>query len=216
MKDIAPVLIGAFPFGTIIGVIGASLGLSASAAIGNSMLIYAGAAQLVFLDLFGQNAPLWVIVLSAGMVNLRMVIYSASLSRYVKHEPFWHRVLMSYLLIDQVFAFGAAHLEKYPDEKHLRHYTYGISILTYPLWAITAVIGFFVGAIIPESWSLTFAIPLMFLAMLVPAIKGRPHLAAAAVATFVALAGVNLPNNLGIVAAILLGMATGVLVERLQ
>ncbi len=216
VKDISPILIGGLPFGMLIGVIAASLEFTPWQGIGNSAIMYAGSAQLVMLELIGINAALWVVVLSASIVNLRMVIYSASLARYVRNESLLNRIWMSFVMVDQVYAFVIAHLDQHPEEKHIRNYWAGLSAPLYPMWTIAAAIGYFIGAVIPDSWSLTFGVPLMFLAMLVPALKGRPHYAAAAVAVTVALTGINLPHNLGLVTAILSGVATGALLERLQ
>lgn len=211
---IAPILFGALPFGLIVGAISAEIGFSAAQAIGMSAIVFAGASQLIILDLLTADAVVWVIVLSAVMVNLRHVIYSASISRHLKPLSSSWRLLLSYLLVDQVYALSMAQYDKYPNDSHKHWYYLGLAMPIWVVWMGGTVVGFFVGAVIPSSWSLNFVIPLMFLGLLVPAIKGMPYLAAAVVAAIVALMTTEFPNNLGLITASLCGIVTGVLLER--
>lgn len=213
-QHIAPILLAALSFGLIVGVISADIGLSAAQGIGASAIIFAGASQLVTLELLNADAVVWVIVLSAVMVNLRHVIYSASISHHLKPLSAGWKLLLSYLLIDQIYALGIAHFDKYPDTPHKEWYHLGMGIPIWITWMAATVIGFFIGDIIPDEWSLEFVIPLMFLGLLVPAIKSKPYLAAAIVGGSVALMTTHFPNNLGLITATLCGIATGVLLER--
>ena len=77
-------------------------------------------------------------------------------------------------------------------------------------WQVTTAIGVFVGAAVPDSWSLDFALPLTFLAILMPALRGRPAVAAAAVAGAVAVIGFRWPYGTGLLTAMLAGMAAGI------
>ena len=85
----------------------------------------------------------------------------------------------------------------------------GLAMPLVIIWAVATLIGFSLGAIIPESWSLTFVIPLMFLALLVPAVKDRSYLIAAIVSAIVALLAVDLPHNLGLMLATVAGIIVG-------
>lgn len=215
-RTIAPILLGALPFGMVVGAVSAEVGLSFVQAVAMSAIVFAGTAQLVSLELLNDNVITVIIVFSAFMVNLRHMIYSASLSRHLKSLSSGWKLLLSYLLLDQIYALTIAHYDTYPDTRHKQWYHFGMAVPIWWTWMGATVVGFFVGAIIPSSWSLNFVIPLMFLALLVPAIKGFPYLAAAVVSTAVALLAVDLPNNMGFILAILSGIATGTILERVK
>ena len=215
-RIIAPILLGALPFGMVVGAVSAEVGLSFVQSMAMGVIVFAGTAQLVSLELLNANAIIWVIVLSAFMVNLRHMIYSASLSRHLKPLSAAWKLLLSYLLIDQIYALTIAHYDAYPDEPYKQWYHFGMAVPIWWTWMAATAIGFFVGAIIPSSWSLTFVIPLMFLALLVPAIKGLPYFAAALVSAIVVLLAIDLPNNLGFILATFSGIATGTLLERVK
>ncbi|MEM7345679.1 MAG: AzlC family ABC transporter permease [Chloroflexota bacterium] len=214
VQTIIPLLLAVLPFGLVVGVISAEIGLSAAEAIGMTVFVFAGVAQLVAFQLIEENAALWVIVLSAAVVNLRHVIYSASLSPYFKSLSMGWKLILSYLLVDQTYALAMAHYDEYPDEPYKEWYYLGLGSLISVSWIGAMIVGFFVGAVIPSSWSLNFVVPVMFLGLLVRAIKGFPYLAAARVAATVALLGVDFPHNLGLITAILSGIITGALLER--
>ncbi len=214
IKAIAPISFAAFPFGLAIGVIAADVNLTAVQTITMSMFVFAGVAQLIALELLANDSLLWIIVLSSAMVNLRQVIYSASIAPHFKDLSKKWKTLISYLLIDQPYALAIAHYEENPNAPHKQWYYLGLCAPLWVSWFITVSIGYFAGAVIPDSWELNFVVHIMFLALLVPAIKGFPYLAAAIVAASVAIVGQELPHNLGLVTAILFGMATGALLEK--
>ncbi|MFI4904630.1 MAG: hypothetical protein ACHP91_14615, partial [Burkholderiales bacterium] len=89
----------------------------------------------------------------------------------------------------------------------------GGGLAVWGCWLATNVVGYFVGYLIPASWSLEFAVPLCFIALIAPHLNTQPtHVAAtsAAVAVF-ALAG--LPMKLNLIAAGLVGIVAGTLVD---
>ncbi|MGB1250505.1 MAG: AzlC family ABC transporter permease [Candidatus Promineifilaceae bacterium] len=214
MQAIAPVLLGAIPFGLVVGVISAENHLSTLQMLTFSVYVFAGLSQLVAFQLYEADAALWVIVLSAAIVNLRLVIYSASIAPYFRHLSTRWKLLLAYLLVDQGYALSIAYYDNYPDAPHKHWYYAGTGALITVGWLSAVITGFFVGAVIPDSWSLNFIVPVMFLGLLVPAIKSWPYLAAAVVAATVALLTVEMPHNLGLVTAILSGMMTGAFLDR--
>ena len=84
------------------------------------------------------------------------------------------------------------------------------------VWQLSVLAGIYLGASIPESWSLSFAIPLSFLALLVPGIRNAPSLGAATVGGLIAVFAVDMPYNLGLVSASVGGVVAGVLLENLR
>jgi 4-azaleucine resistance transporter AzlC len=197
-----------------LGVISMEGGYTVWQSMAMTIYLFAGVAQLITLQLLMEDAALWVIVLSGLTVNLRHIIYSASISQHLRPYSRGWKLLMSYLLIDQTYALGIAHYERHPEEPHKQWFYFGIGAMAWITWLMAFLAGFFVGALIPDSWDLNFVIPVMFLGILVPAIKGFPYVAAALVAAAIAVLGVDLPHNLGLVIGIVSGIATGAVLGR--
>jgi predicted branched-subunit amino acid permease len=79
VKAILPILLGVVPFGVTYGVLGLAAGLPVPATICMSSIVFAGSSQIVAVQLFNAAAPALVILITTLMVNLRHVLYSASL-----------------------------------------------------------------------------------------------------------------------------------------
>ncbi len=80
-------------------------------------------------------------------------------------------------------------------------------------WQASTAIGIFIGAQIPASWPLGFILPLTFIALVVPALKDRAGVAAALSAGLIGLLATNFPYKTGLLAAALIGILTGLVVE---
>lgn len=212
-RDVAPMMLGVAPFGMITGVSAVSVGLTPVEAIGMSVLVFAGASQLAGIALLGQGATFAVIVLTTFMVNLRMAMYSASLTGWLRDVRVGTRVAMAYLMTDQAYAFSVLRFPREPTMPR-RDYYLGVALPLWFLWQGTSAAGAFLGASVPASWQLEFAIPLTFLALLAPAVRNRPGLVAAFVGGSLALALQSLPFNLGLVVAALSGIAAGAWAEQ--
>lgn len=209
VRDVAPMLLGVAPFGMITGVTAASVGLTPAEALGMSALVFAGASQLAGLALLGQGAGFWVIVATTFMINLRMAMYSASLAPWLRRLSAGTRLGMAYLMTDQAYAFS---ILRYPrEDEHFprRDYYLGVAVPLWILWMVATAAGVLLGAQIPPSWQLDFAIPLTFLALLAPAVRDRPSLVAALTGGGLALALQGLPYNLGLITGALAGIAAG-------
>lgn len=214
VMDVWPVLFGVTPFGVVMGFVLADFGLNEIEAFIKSFAIFAGASQLVMLDLLGRGVALWVIILSASVINFRMVIFSAALGRsYSSLSLFW-KVLLSYTLVDQVYALTNQYLEKHPASCAIHWYHVGTAAPIVLVWFGSLIAGYYAGAFVPASWSLSFVVPVMFLAFAIPAIKGVPTLAAAVTAAVVAVVANGLPNNLGLLVGAFSGIVVGMLLER--
>jgi len=215
VKAELPILIGVFPFGLFYGALALNAGLPAAAAQAMSSIVFAGSFQFVAAGLFGDSAPGLVIILTAGIINLRHMLYSASLAPYVSHlRPAW-KWLLAYLLTDEAYAVAVTHYTQHnqaPDRtKHW--YFFGAGLSLWICWQIGTALGIFLGASLPASWSLDFTIALTFIALVVPVIRDRPTLAAALSAGLAALAFSALPLKVGLIAAALTGIAVGMILE---
>lgn len=208
-----PLLIGVFPFGMIYGALALNAGLSPSAAQGMSSIVFAGSAQFITTQLIHELTPGFVIVLTIAVVNLRHMLYSASLAPYLASLSTRWKMLLSYLLTDEAYAPTIIHYEKEGITPDAHWFLLGAGASLWINWQISTALGIFLGAAIPESWSLDFALPLTFIAMLVPVLKDRPGIAAALSAGVVALIAFSLPYKLGLILAALVGIVVGTLLE---
>ena len=209
-----PLLIGVFPFGLIYGALALGAGLSPAAAQMMSSMVFAGSAQFITAQLVHESTPGFVIVLTIAVVNLRHMLYSASLAPYLAALPTRWKAILSYLLTDEAYAPTIIHYEKEGITPQAHWFLLGAGTALWVNWQISTALGIFLGAAIPESWSLDFALPLTFIAMVVPVLKDRPAIAAALAAGVVALLAYSLPYKLGLILAAIVGIAVGTVLER--
>ena len=214
VAGITPILIGVLPFGLIYGVAAIESGLPALPAIAMSSILFAGAAQLAIVDLAGRDAALAVMVATALVINARMLMYSASLAPHLREFSLPQRLLGGYLITDQSFAVTITRFSESIESVPSRWaYYLGASLPLWLVWQASTAVGVLVGTRIPSRWSLDFAIPLVFLALLVPIIKDRGTRAAAGVGGAVAVVAAPLPFNAGLIIGAIVGLVAGVLAE---
>jgi 4-azaleucine resistance transporter AzlC len=212
-RTAAPFLLGVAPFGLVVGVTALEVGFTAVQAVAMSVALFTGAAQLAMIELVGRGAPLSVVVVTAVVVNLRYLMYSASLAPYFRRFSVPIKWLGGYAMTDHSYALAVVEFrETTPDERSRAWYYFGAAAPVWVVWIATTVVGVAVGASI-EGLSLAFAVPLMFMALLFPAIEDRPTAIAGAVAGVAAAVGTVLPLNVGLVTAAGFGIAAGVGVE---
>jgi len=209
-----PLLIGVFPFGMIYGALALNAGLTKAASQMMSSIVFAGSAQFVTAQLVHDAAPGFVIILTIAVVNLRHMLYSASLAPYLQNLPARWKFLLSYLLTDEAYAPTILRYEKEGLTPFSHWFLLGAGLSLWTTWQISTALGIFLGTAIPESWSLDFALPLTFIAMVVPTLKKRPTIAAALSAGITAILAYNLPFKLGIILAALVGIVVGTLMEK--
>ncbi len=213
VRDVAPVLLGVMPFGLITGVTGAAAGIDPLDMVFMSAVVYAGASQLAAISLIGASAAPWVVLLTVGLINLRFLMYSASLAPWLKRYGPGARLLVSYLLVDHTYALSVIRYAKEDESFGRRDYYLSMGVITWLQWVAMTAIGAVLGAALPDQLQLDFAVPLSFLALLVPIVTTRPALAAAVTGAALAIVLAPLPYSLGLVIATLVGVAAGTLTE---
>ncbi|WP_171229813.1 AzlC family ABC transporter permease [Ruegeria sp. HKCCA4008] len=214
-RDGTPFIFVAVPFGLLFGVFATEAGLTLVQTIAFTSTVFAGAAQFTALQLLQDNTPTVIIIISALAVNLRMAMYSASLTPYLGSAPMWQRAFAAYLTVDQSYACSIVRFEKEPDLSVPLRMSYFVGSVTpiTPLWILSTYLGAVLGAQIPESWALDFALPITFLAMIGPMMRTFAHVVAALVAITVSLLTVVIPFNLGLLIAGCAGMVAGAQAE---
>ncbi len=208
-----PVLIATMPFAIVSGVTAASVGLDLLSGMGMSFFMYAGASQIVLLQLLNAGAPAVVIVGSAVIVNLRYFMYSASMAPHYRSIALGWKVLLAHLTTDQGVAIMLARFNSSWNTRAVVLFSLGSGLTMWGAWQIGTLIGLLAGAALPPEWSLDFAIPLTFLALAVPSLRDRAAVCAFFTAGIVAVAAFALPLNLGLLTASLVGVIAGMIVQ---
>jgi 4-azaleucine resistance transporter AzlC len=217
VKAELPILLGVIPFGMIYGVLALSAGLPGDTALAMSSVVFAGSAQFVGAQLIGAGTPAMVVVLTTLVVNLRHMLYSASMAPYVKSlRPLW-KWLLAYLLTDEAYAVTITYYQRQdtsPSTSLYKHwYFLGAGLTLWSTWQVSTLAGILLGSQIPASWALDFSIALTLMALVVPNLKDGPSLASALVAGLVSVLAAGLPFRLGLLLAALIGILAGLLVE---
>jgi predicted branched-subunit amino acid permease len=213
--DELPLQLGVAPFGLVFGVLGIASGLSPLETILMSSIIFGGASQVIFSQLWATGAPALFVGGSVSVINLRHVLYSASMAPHLSALPLRWRFGLAYLLTDEAYAVSIKRFLAHPDNPFKHYHLLGAGMCLWIFWQITTIVGVFAGTTIPPTLSLDFAIPLTFIAVVAPAIRTRPHIIACGVAGLLAIVGQGLPWNSWILLAAVGGILAGWLTLRL-
>ena len=214
IRAISPLLIGVFPFGMIYGALALNAGLSIPSSQMMSSIVFAGSAQFVAAQLIRDDVFAPVVILTIAVVNLRHVLYSASLAPYFKNLSLKWKVLLSYLLTDEAYAPSIIRYRETGINPFSHWFVLGAGFGLWLAWQTSTALGILLGVAVPSNWPLDFALPLTFIAIVVPSLKNRPMIAAAVSAGLVALLAYGLPLKLGLIVAALTGIAVGTVLEN--
>ena len=207
---------GIFPFGIITGVAMVASGIEPLAAMVMSVVVFAGASMVASAQLLASGSPALLVILATLFINLRFMMYSASLRQHFAHAPLRARLLIAYITADNVYGLMLARYAERPDDPGKLGFFAGSGVLIWSSWQIAVAAGILVGAGLPVSWRLEFAAPLAFVAMTVPFLRDRAMIGAALAAGITVIVAQDLPLRLAVVAAALIGIAAGLLLERRQ
>lgn len=214
-----PMMLGNVPFGMIFGSLAVSQGLDPWIPIAMSLIVFAGSAQFVALGLIAADAPILMIIFTTFIINLRHLLYSADYMKYVKHLPMPWRAVLAFGLTDETYAATKPYFVNGKLDATHGHWAYlGSFLAFYSMWNFTTIMGVVAGELIPgmSEWGLEFAMVATFLGIITTYLHTLPYWATFAVAGAAALLLYQLPNNLGMLIAALLGVAAGLVVQHLQ
>lgn len=216
-KDTFPLIVGAVPFGIIFGTLAETSGLSFGAAMGMSLFVFAGASQFVCLGLVALGTAWPMIVLTTFVVNLRHMLYSATMVPFYKNlNPLWKMVL-AFGLTDETFAVAVNRYYQKDGSPDKHYYNLGSMVFMYLNWNLCTFIGLTAGKAFPEisGWGLDFAMPATFIGIVIPYLISKPMWASVITAGTVSIMAAGLPHKLGLMVAALAGVAVGVVCEKL-
>lgn len=212
--DALPLVASYVPFGLILGATIATTDVPDLAGWLSSALIFAGASQLAAVDLLDAQAIAPVVIATALVINLRHVMYSGALAPHFRDESRTWQFLAPYLLADPVYTFSAIRFEEITGRDDRRTYYLSLGVTLWVGWQVLTGAGILLGAVLPESWPLDLAVPLTFLALVVPAIVDRATATAAVVGGVVAVLARDVPLHLGLMVGALAGTVAGMVAEE--
>jgi predicted branched-subunit amino acid permease len=209
-------------WGFVTGIAMAKSTLTVQQALAMSLLVFAGSSQLTALPLIAAGLPIWMILVTSFMVNLRFVIFSLGLQAHFSYLPAWRRMLLGYCTADFSYLF---YIRRYPkpetiqerqaDQEQLRlHWLMGMQFSNWLLWQLGSVAGILLASQIPNSWGLEFAGAIALLVIIVPMLDRAAARWAAVTAAVVAVATYGIPFRLNIVMAITAALVVGMMTDK--
>ena len=210
-----PTLFGIAAWGVVVGVAMVKSGMSIMQALGMTLFVFAGTAQLAVLPLIAADAPVLMVFVTALVINLRFVIFSAILAPHFAHLPWRTRLVLGYTAGDLTVALF---LQRFPSEAPARGKLSFLRGLLYPNWAawqIGSYIGIFLGAAVPAEWGLGFAGILAMLCIMVPLMHSVASVCGVLIAGLTGVLAHGLPYKLGLLLAVIVGMLSALAIESL-
>ncbi|MFO7299155.1 MAG: AzlC family ABC transporter permease [Actinomycetes bacterium] len=209
-----PLFLTVVPFALVVGLAVVESGLNRLIGWSSSSIIFAGAAQLTVITLLGSGTAAAAAIAAGLVIQSRHLMYSAAMAPTFQKQPGWFRWLAPYALIDQMFALTVRQTDQAPDA--FRSYYLGAMVVYVIGWNTTTALGMLVGPVVPDSWQLGFAIPLMFLALMVSGIDRWEKAFAAFAAAVATYLTIGLPNRAALIIGGVVGVVAGVAAERIR
>jgi predicted branched-subunit amino acid permease len=207
--DAAPLILGYLPFALVMGASITASSVANVAGWASSPLIFAGASQLALLEVLDGGSTVAIAVMTALAINLRHVMYSASLAPWMAGQDWRWRLAAPLLLNDPQFLLVSRRFPELPDDAAKRRYYLELGLTLLLAWSSMTAIGVVIGSRLPDTLPFDVIVPLTFLALLVPSLTDRPSIGAAVAGGSVAVVAHGLPLHLGLLAGILAGVAAG-------
>ena len=215
-RDTLPMLVGAAPFGMIFGSLASAAHIAPWQGQLMSLSVYAGSSQFIAIGLLAANTGMLVIWLATFIVNLRHMLYAATLLPHVRHLPRRWRWSLGFFLTDETFAVMDRYYRQHAAAPNGHWYFLGSCLSMYVNWQCWTLVGLLFGAAFPQlqTLGLDYAMVVTFIAIVVPQIFKLPQFSAALTAGAVAYLLQGLPYKLGLLAAIAAGVGTGLLLTQ--
>ena len=214
VRDVAGLVPGVAVFGLSYGALIRSRGIDPIAGAVSSLIVGAGAGQTAAVEVVVAGGTIAIAVLSALVVNARFALYSAALApMFGRFSRRW-RWGLAYLVSDQTVGLYGRGQERWTTPALQQYYMLGVTAPMRTGWVGGTAAGILLGPVVPGVWQIGVVVPLMFIALAIPSIRGLPELVAAVTGVVAVVALKDLPLGLNIVAAALLGMTAGLLVRQ--
>ncbi|EPY11195.1 MULTISPECIES: AzlC family ABC transporter permease [Paenibacillus] len=219
VKDCVPTLLGYLSIGLAAGVIQKTAGLSIAEIALMSMILYAGSAQFIAAGMIAASSSITAIIITIFFVNLRHILLSAALAPYFRHLTPLRNMLVGSLLTDETF--GVAITEAAKKKRISEKWMHGLNITAYVNWLAANLAGAFLAQWIsnPEKFGLAFALPAMFIGILVLSMVGRNRIKLDIVVAIIAVviavgSSFFLSSSMGVIVATIIASTIGMVVEK--
>lgn len=219
VKDCVPTLLGYLSIGLAAGVIQKTAGLSITEIALMSMILYAGSAQFIAAGMIAASSSIPAIIITIFFVNLRHILLSAALAPYFRHLTPLRNMLVGTLLTDETF--GVAISEAAKKKRISEKWMHGLNITAYVNWLAANLAGAFLAQWIsnPEKFGLAFALPAMFIGILVLSMVGRNRIKLDIVVAIIAVviavgSSFFLSSSMGVIVATIIASTIGMVVEK--
>ena len=213
-RALAPLMPGSVLFGLAFGALIRLAGIDPWIGPYASMTVSAGASQIAMVEQLREGAPAVIVIATALVINARMALYSAALAPVFAAFPRRWKLALAHLMTDQAAVVALQHADDWPDPVRRRWFILGGALPFSGVWVLGTVAGVMLGPVIPELWQIGFIVPLMFIAVMVPALKDRPAVVAVMVAVAVVLLARALPYGLNVLLGALAGITLGSFVPQ--
>lgn len=219
IKDCVPTLLGYLSIGLAAGVVQKTAGLSIAEIILFSVLLYAGSAQFIVSGMIAVSSSPTAIIVTIFFVNLRHVLLSAALSPYFRHLSILRNLLVGSLLTDETF--GVAINRTMKQKRISERWMHGLNVTAYLNWLIANIAGALLAQWIsdPEQFGVAFALPAMFIGILVVSILGRKQIKLdimiGIIAVFIAVgSSILFSSSTSVIIATIAASTIGMVVEK--
>ena len=216
IKSAFPIVLGYLPIGFAYGVLAKDTGLGNAEIVLMSVMVFAGSAQFIAVGLLGSGASGLTIIITTFLVNLRHLLMSASLVPYIQHFRRKYFPFVAFGLTDE--SYGVA-LGRFKKHKASEPFMLGLNITAHASWVLSSLLGALFGSLIsnPEALGLNFALPAMFVALLVFQLSNKlayiVGIVSGMMSTLIAL---SIPGNWNIMIATIFAATVGVIIEEIS
>jgi len=214
LKAAMPIVIGYAPLGFAFGVLASESGLTAFEAGLMSLLVLSGSGQFIAVSLLGAGYALSTIIVTTFLVNLRYLLLSASLAPHVRKIATPLLAMFSFWITDETFAVAVAHFTKHEANKW---YLFGLDVASHLSWILCSILGAAVGNLITDAakWGLDFALPAMFICLLIIQISNKMSILVAVIAAVVSVViAMYVESSINIIVATIIAATLGVMIKH--
>lgn len=218
MQLASPIVLGYLPLGFAFGVLAVQNGIPFFFTILMSISIFAGSGQFIAASMVGMGAPIFSILIANILVNLRYFLMVSSLLKYIRPLSFFKKILFSAEITDEIFAVHYSSSQKQEGE-HTPYDTariFAINITGHLGWIFGTLLGALSGERMTDikPFGLDYALPAMFIALLVPLCFVRLHFIVAILSTFLFLLAIFLDaGKYSLILASIIAASFGAYVE---
>jgi predicted branched-subunit amino acid permease len=209
-RDMTPMVLGVVPFAVAVGAAVSTSSLTTAQGLASGPVILAGSAQLAAVEMLDLGTAAVVVIVSALVINARIILYSTALAPWFREQSLGRRLLLAVPVIDQMHFLVTPRFQKGDlDASGRVAYYAGAGTWLVSAWLGTQALAIVVGARLPDSVGLELAAPLVMAGLLAKSTVSRPTVVAALVAGVLAVVGAGLPMHTSMLVATLVGIAAG-------